>query len=81
MYALTAGVTPTVATMIFATAQKHAAQASVLKETIPAALTSAMKMQTPVNSEVAGKVSKISVELGQAVDLGDKLVKIEMAEE
>jgi pyruvate carboxylase len=36
----------------------------------------AMKMQTPVVSEVAGKVEEISVELGKAVKAGDKLVKI-----
>ena len=36
----------------------------------------AMKMQTPVNSEVTGKVGKIFVELGKAVDVGEKLLKI-----
>ncbi len=41
----------------------------------------AMKMQTPVVSEVAGTVEKVSVELGTAVQMGDKLVKIKMAEE
>ncbi len=37
----------------------------------------AMKMQTPVNSQVAGKVVKISTKIGQAVKPGDKLVKVE----
>jgi pyruvate carboxylase len=36
----------------------------------------AMKMQTPVASQVAGKVEEISVELGKPVKAGDKLVKI-----
>ncbi len=36
----------------------------------------AMKMQTPVNSEVAGKVEKITVKVGDAVQPGDELVKI-----
>lgn len=36
----------------------------------------AMKMQTPVNSLVAGKVEKISTDLGQALKPGDKMVKI-----
>ncbi len=36
----------------------------------------AMKMQTPVNSEVAGKIEKISTDLGQALKPGDKIVKI-----
>jgi pyruvate carboxylase len=36
----------------------------------------AMKMQTPVNSEVAGKIEKISAGLGKAVKPGDKIVKI-----
>ena len=40
----------------------------------------AMKMQTPVNSEVVGKVGKIFVELGKAVNLGDKLLKIKVVE-
>jgi pyruvate carboxylase len=39
----------------------------------------AMKMQTPVVSEVAGKVEEISVELGKAVKAGDKLIKIAQA--
>ncbi len=41
----------------------------------------AMKMQTPVVSEVDGTVEKVSVELGAAVQMGDKLVKINKAEE
>jgi len=40
----------------------------------------AMKMQTPVTSEVAGVVESISVDLGKAVQVGDKLVKIKPAE-
>ncbi|MCK5231399.1 MAG: acetyl-CoA carboxylase biotin carboxyl carrier protein subunit, partial [Desulfobulbaceae bacterium] len=36
----------------------------------------AMKMQTPVNSEVTGKIGKIFVELGKTVDVGEKLLKI-----
>ncbi|WP_457574988.1 biotin/lipoyl-containing protein [Desulfolithobacter sp.] len=41
----------------------------------------AMKMQTPIVSEVAGKVVAVSVKVGQAVQPGDKLVKIEVEEE
>ena len=44
------------------------------------AIVEAMKMQTPVDSEVAGKVEKISIELGQALKLGDKMFKITEAE-
>jgi pyruvate carboxylase len=36
----------------------------------------AMKMQTPVSSKVAGKIEKISAELGQALKPGDKILKI-----
>jgi len=36
----------------------------------------AMKMQTPVTSEVGGKVQTVSVKVGQSVKPGDKLVKI-----
>ncbi|MFC1523956.1 biotin/lipoyl-containing protein [Thermodesulfobacteriota bacterium] len=41
----------------------------------------AMKMQTPVNSEVDGTVSVISTESGKTVKPGDKLVKIEVEEQ
>jgi len=37
----------------------------------------AMKMQTPVHSEVEGKVVKISIDLGQALKPGDAMMKIE----
>ncbi|MEA3548629.1 MAG: biotin/lipoyl-containing protein, partial [Thermodesulfobacteriota bacterium] len=40
----------------------------------------AMKMQTPVVTEVAGEVEKISVKVGDAVKPGDKLVKLVIAE-
>ncbi len=36
----------------------------------------AMKMQTPILSEVAGVVESIGVDLGKAVQPGDKLVKV-----
>ncbi|TBV83402.1 MAG: pyruvate carboxylase [Desulfobulbaceae bacterium] len=36
----------------------------------------AMKMQTPINSQVAGKVESIAVKVGSAVKPGDELVKI-----
>lgn len=39
----------------------------------------AMKMQTPINSEVAGKVKKIYADLGQPVKPGDKLIKVVVA--
>ncbi|MBU0485656.1 MAG: biotin/lipoyl-binding protein [Proteobacteria bacterium] len=39
----------------------------------------AMKMQTPVVSEVSGTVEKISAELGKALKPGDKMVKITVA--
>ncbi|MBU0480251.1 MAG: pyruvate carboxylase [Proteobacteria bacterium] len=45
------------------------------------AILEAMKMQTPVESEVAGKVEKISMELGQSLKLGDKMIKIAVAGE
>ena len=41
----------------------------------------AMKMQTPVISEVAGTVKTISVKVGAALKVGDKLLKIEVNEE
>ncbi|MBU0728605.1 MAG: pyruvate carboxylase [Proteobacteria bacterium] len=41
----------------------------------------AMKMQTPINSEVSGKVAEISTEAGVAVKPGDKLLKIEVGGE
>lgn len=41
----------------------------------------AMKMQTPVVSEVAGTVSLISVKIGQALQPGDKVMKIDTENE
>ncbi len=38
----------------------------------------AMKMQTPVNSEVDGTVDEIFTELGQSLKTGDKLLQIEI---
>ena len=39
-----------------------------------------MKMQTPVVSVVNGKVEKIIAELGQALNVGDKMIKITVDE-
>lgn len=36
----------------------------------------AMKMQTPIVSEISGKVQEVYVKLGQTVQPGDKLVKV-----
>ena len=44
------------------------------------AVLEAMKMQTPVVSEVDGTVTAISGKVGQALQPGDKIVKIEPAE-
>jgi len=44
------------------------------------AILEAMKMQTPVTSEVAGIVKGISAKVGQAMQPGDKILKIEPAE-
>jgi len=44
------------------------------------AVVEAMKMQTPVNTGVAGTVEKISAELGQALKAGDKLIKLKIDE-
>ncbi|WPD23618.1 MAG: biotin/lipoyl-containing protein [Candidatus Electrothrix scaldis] len=41
----------------------------------------AMKMQTPILSEVAGVVKTISVKIGDALKVGDKLLKIEVTQE
>ncbi|MCI5149118.1 MAG: biotin/lipoyl-binding protein, partial [Candidatus Electrothrix sp. MAN1_4] len=41
----------------------------------------AMKMQTPVLSEVAGVVKTISAKVGDALKVGDKLLKIDDSEE
>ncbi|WLE95922.1 MAG: biotin/lipoyl-containing protein [Candidatus Electrothrix communis] len=41
----------------------------------------AMKMQTPVVSEIAGTVKTISVKVGAALKVGDKLLKVEVNEE
>lgn len=40
----------------------------------------AMKMQTPIVAEVSGTVGKISVKIGDAMKVGDKLLKIDIAE-
>ena len=45
------------------------------------AILEAMKMQTPVVSEVSGKVAKISAKVGQALQPGDKILKIDPEEE
>ncbi len=45
------------------------------------AIVEAMKMQTPVNSVVAGKVVKIFAELGDALKAGDKLLKVNIESE
>ncbi|GAB4332810.1 MAG: sodium-extruding oxaloacetate decarboxylase subunit alpha [Desulfobulbaceae bacterium] len=44
------------------------------------AIVEAMKMQTPVVSEVDGTVVSISAKVGQAMQPGDKILKIEPAE-
>jgi len=44
------------------------------------AILEAMKMQTPVVSEVAGTVASISAKIGQAMQPGDKILKIDPAE-
>ncbi|MEN8134455.1 MAG: biotin/lipoyl-containing protein [Thermodesulfobacteriota bacterium] len=45
------------------------------------AIVEAMKMQTPVDSVVDGKVVKIVAELGQALNIGDKMIKIKVSED
>ncbi len=45
------------------------------------AIMEAMKMQTPVISEVDGVVTSISTKVGDALKPGDKIVKIQMDEE
>ncbi|MFO7605003.1 MAG: biotin/lipoyl-containing protein [Desulfurivibrionaceae bacterium] len=44
------------------------------------AMVEAMKMQTPVDSVVNGKVEKIFTELGRALNVGDKMIKIKVDE-
>ncbi|MDF1578333.1 MAG: hypothetical protein P1P81_07805 [Desulfobulbales bacterium] len=44
------------------------------------AMVEAMKMQTPVDSVVNGKIEKIFAELGQALKVGDKMIKIKVDE-
>lgn len=44
------------------------------------AIVEAMKMQTPVDSAVNGKVEKVVAELGDALDVGDKMIKIKVDE-
>jgi biotin carboxyl carrier protein len=38
----------------------------------------AMKMQTPVVSEVSGTVSSLSIKVGNTLKLGDKILKINL---
>lgn len=45
------------------------------------AIVEAMKMQTPVDCAVNGKVEKIVAELGQALNVGDKMMKIKVDED
>ncbi len=45
------------------------------------AILEAMKMQTPILTEVAGTVKNISTEIGQALKPGDKILQIESGEE
>jgi len=44
------------------------------------AMVEAMKMQTPVVSAVNGKVEKITTEVGKALNIGDKMMKIAVEE-
>jgi pyruvate carboxylase len=44
------------------------------------AMLEAMKMQTPVVSEVAGTIVSVTAKIGQAMQPGDKIVKVEPAE-
>jgi biotin carboxyl carrier protein len=39
-----------------------------------------MKMQTPIVSAVDGKVEMVFAELGQALKVGDKILKVKVAE-
>ena len=45
------------------------------------AIVEAMKMQTPVDSLVNGTVEKVIADLGQALNIGDKMIKIKVAED
>ncbi|NOQ45152.1 MAG: pyruvate carboxylase subunit B, partial [Desulfobulbaceae bacterium] len=47
----------------------------------PVVVLEAMKMQTPIASEVAGTVIAISTKIGQALQPGDKLIKINSGED
>jgi len=44
------------------------------------AIMEAMKMQTPIISDVSGKVSAVSAKIGQALHPGDKILKIDVEE-
>ena len=44
------------------------------------AILEAMKMQTPIISEVTGKVKTVSAKIGQALQPGDKILKVDTAE-
>ena len=46
----------------------------------PLLIMEAMKMQTPVVSEVSGTVASISAKIGQAMQPGDKILKVDPAE-
>ena len=39
-----------------------------------------MKMQTPIVSEVAGMVNAVSAKVGQMVQAGDRIVKIDLVD-
>ncbi len=45
------------------------------------AILEAMKMQTPVVSEINGTVTSISAKIGQVMQVGDKILKIDIDEE
>jgi biotin carboxyl carrier protein len=44
------------------------------------AIVEAMKMQTPIDCVVDGQVEKVFAEPGQALKVGDKMIKIKVAE-
>ncbi len=44
------------------------------------AVMEAMKMQTPVASEISGIVTLVSVKIGDALQSGDKIIKIDVDE-
>ena len=44
------------------------------------AVIEAMKMQTPITAEAAGTVATVSVKVGQSLQPGDKIVKIDLTD-